>query len=251
MAAFRQHMIFSASIGVGYAGSLSAMGVEKAHAALAGALCGAAGMLPDLDSDSGRPVRELFGLLAALLPLLFLHRLQHAGLSVEATILILSGLYLGIRFGLRWLFARLTVHRGMFHSLPAAFIAAEIAFLAHDCPEPTGQWLMAGGVLLGFLSHLVLDELYSVDASGLRIRLNKAAGSAIKLASKSLPATLTAWTLLGVLTYFVFINQGILPPPRERALAPERETVKAPQREGVKTLEREGVRALERLSVRQ
>ena len=51
--------------------------------------------------------------------------------------------------------------------------------LAHDSAEPLGRLILAGGFLLGFLSHLLLDEIYSVDARGLRIR--KSSGSAFKL----------------------------------------------------------------------
>ncbi len=39
----------------------------------------------------------------------------------------------------------------------------------------------AAAVVLGYLSHLLLDELYSVEWKGIRIRLNKFAGSAFKL----------------------------------------------------------------------
>jgi hypothetical protein len=117
-----------------------------------------------------------------------------------------------IRFGAAWLFKHLTVHRGMFHSLPAAVIAAEIAFLAHKSPEPHGQLVLAGGVFLGFLSHLVLDEIYAVDARGLRIRLNKAAGSALKLASQSAPATMLTWLIMLGLSYLVGIDAGYFQP---------------------------------------
>ncbi len=55
--------------------------------------------------------------------------------------------------------------------------------------------------MLGFLSHLVLDELYSVDFMGLRVRLNKYAGSALKLASRSWPATLTTYVILAGLGF--------------------------------------------------
>ena len=214
MAAFRQHLAFSCALGAGYAVALRYVNFEPVHAALAGALCGVSGMLPDLDSDSGRPVRELFGLLAAVVPLFLLRRLERIGLTPEGTILVLAALYLTIRFGFSWVFKHLTVHRGMFHSLPAAVIAGEIAFLAHDSDEPLGRLVLAGGVFLGFLSHLVLDELSSVDASGGLLRLNKAAGSALKLFSHSLPATLLAWLLLGALTYHVAALQGYAAPVR-------------------------------------
>jgi membrane-bound metal-dependent hydrolase YbcI (DUF457 family) len=117
-------------------------------------------------------------------------------------------MYLAIRFGVAWLFRRLTVHRGMFHSLPAALIAAELVFLADNGPDTPGRMTLAVGVFLGFLSHLVLDELYSVDTRGLKVRLNKAAGSALKLASRSASATLVTWSLLAGLTYLVGVEQG-------------------------------------------
>ena len=54
----------------------------------------------------------------------------------------------------------------MFHSLPAALIAAELTFL--DLRARTRKlWASAifnaGAVLLGFMSHLVLDEIWSID----------------------------------------------------------------------------------------
>ena len=72
---------------------------------------------------------------------------------------------------------------------------------------------MAGGVALGFLSHLVLDELYSVEFSGIRLRLNQAAGSAFKLFGKSVLPNLIAYSLLAALTYTILIDVGILNEP--------------------------------------
>lgn len=212
MAAFAQHMQVSSLLGVAYGGSLWWSGIDWSHAALAGALCSVAGMLPDLDSDSGKPSKEMFGITAAIVPFLLLRRLHHSGFSPEETVLIAGGLYLAIRFGAAWLFRHLTTHRGMFHSVPAALIAAEITYLAHNCPEAYGRLLLAGGVFLGYMSHLILDELYSINAHGLHIRLNKAAGSAVKLFSGSITATLLTWIILGGLSYLIGIDRGYFQP---------------------------------------
>jgi hypothetical protein len=212
MAAFAQHIQFSSLLGIGYAGTLWWWGVEEIHAALAGVLCGLSGMLPDLDSDSGRPTKELFGVTAVVVPFLLIHRLRQSGVTPEGAILVAAVIYLTIRFGVAWVFRCLTVHRGMFHSIPAALIASELVFLAHHDSATQGRLVLAGGVLLGFLSHLVLDELYSVNAQGLKIRFNKAAGSALKLASRSLSATLVTWLMLAALTYLVGIDQGYFRP---------------------------------------
>ncbi|HEY7423661.1 MAG TPA: metal-dependent hydrolase [Gemmataceae bacterium] len=212
MAAFKQHVTFSSLLGIGYAAALAGSGVEWVHSVLAGGLCGIAGMLPDLDSPSGRPVRELFGITAIAVPLLILRRLRRSGMEPEEMVLLGAALYLFIRFGVAWVFKHLTVHRGMFHSIPAMLIAGEAVFLAHNSAEPYGRVTLAGGIMLGFLSHLVLDEIYSVDMNGVAIRFNKAAGSALKFFSKSWTATLGTWSLLGVLTYLVGAELGYFPP---------------------------------------
>ena len=58
--------------------------------------------------------------------------------------------------------------------------------------------------MIGFLSHLVLDELYSVDFTGARLKLNKFAGSAVKFWSPSWPATLVCYAILGALGWSVW-----------------------------------------------
>ena len=51
----------------------------------------------------------------------------------------------------------------MFHSLPAAVIFGEIAFLLASGDDWRLRAFKAGGVVIGFLSHLVLDEIYSIE----------------------------------------------------------------------------------------
>ncbi len=85
----------------------------------------------------------------------------------------------------------------MFHSLPGMLIAGLGVFLLYHHPNVYARVYLAGGTMIGFLSHLVLDELFAVDFMGLRPRLNKYAGSALKLWSPSWPAT--------VLTYLVLL----------------------------------------------
>jgi LexA-binding, inner membrane-associated putative hydrolase len=212
MAAFKQHIAVSSTLGAAYTASCIYLGTEWSLAALGGMLCALGGMLPDLDSDSGRPVAEIFGITAAILPMLLLQRLRDQGLTREAIILCLAGCYLAMRFGAPLILGVLTVHRGMFHSIPAALIAAEIVFLAHKTDDIAGSVKLALGVLIGFLSHLVMDELWSVNLSGMTIRLNKAAGSALKLWSPGLGATLCAYLILAGLSYLVGVREGYFAP---------------------------------------
>ncbi len=71
MAGFKTHVTFSSVLGVGYAGvGLVHFGMPLDTAILGGALCGFSGMLPDIDSDYGVPLRETMGFTAATVPLL-------------------------------------------------------------------------------------------------------------------------------------------------------------------------------------
>src|SRR5262249_6867889 len=154
------------------------------------------GMMPDLDSDSGVPVRELFGLAAVVVPLMLVRRLHHLGLTPEEILAILGCVYVAVRYGASYLFKRFTVHRGMFHSVPAMLIAGLLVYLSDHRGELNARVFLAGGAMIGFLSHLLLDEIYAVDFMGHKLRLNKYSGTAIKFWSASWPATLIAYAIL-------------------------------------------------------
>src|SRR5439155_1904644 len=114
-----------------------------------------------------------------------------------------GGVYILIRYGARALFGRLTVHRGMFHSIPAMLIAGLLVLLLHHSPSALTRLYLAGGIMLGFFSHLLLDELFDVDFFGARVHMKKHAGSPLKLYSSSWSATLLTYGLLVWLVYLV------------------------------------------------
>jgi LexA-binding, inner membrane-associated putative hydrolase len=207
MASFRGHLAFSASLGAVFGGlSYWQLGYDWGTAALAAGLTAVGGMLPDLDSDSGVPVREMFGLAAVFIPLVLLRRLIHSGLEAEQILVVVGIFFIGIRYGLSRLFKRFTVHRGMFHSVPAMLIAGMLIFLGYHHPQMGPRVLLAIAVMMGFMSHLLLDELYAVDFRGLKPKLNQFAGSALKFSSKSRPATAITYALLLVLSGLVFLD---------------------------------------------
>jgi hypothetical protein len=212
MASYRGHLAFSSLLGTAYGGAALWYGsMDWGPVFLGAGLTTLGGLLPDLDSDTSVPVRELFGLAAAAMPFLLMHRVESLGFSLEQTLVILGGVYLGVRYGIRAVFARLTVHRGMFHSLPALLIAGLLVFLVYHSPNARIRLYLAGGVMLGFLSHLVLDELSGVDLVGGKVRLHRHAGSALKLYSPSWLATLTTYGLLGGLAYVTYLELNPLP----------------------------------------
>jgi hypothetical protein len=203
MASFRGHIAFASVLGGVYGGVGSVMfGLDWGPVFLGAGLTAIGGLMPDLDSDSGVPVRELFSLAAVMTPLLLVKRLYHAGLTPEQILATLAGVYVLVRYGGAALFKRITVHRGMFHSLPAMLIAGLLVYLGDQRADMRVRMFLAGGVMIGFLSHLVLDEIYSVDFLGRKlVRLNKYAGTALKLYSPSWTATLACYSLLAGLAY--------------------------------------------------
>ena len=65
--------------------------------------------------------------------------------------------------------------------------------------------------MLGYLSHLVLDDLFSPGGRGAPGR-HPGAGRALKLVSRSAPATLPVCSLLGGLAYLLGVDRGYFPP---------------------------------------
>ena len=205
MAGFRMHISTSTLCGVAYgAVAVKLLGHPPETAVLAAGLTAVGGMLPDLDSDSGTPIREMFGLAAAVIPLLLFKRLEAMGLSHEGILSAIVLIYMFVRYGLSALFRKITVHRGMFHSIPCMLIFGLAVYLAYDSPMHSTRILLGMGVMIGFLSHLVLDEIYSVDFNGLRVHLKGSAGSAVKFFGPSFVATTVCYGILGALIFLTY-----------------------------------------------
>jgi hypothetical protein len=121
---------------------------------------------------------------------------------------IWAGTWLFVRWPLRLAFARFTVHRGIWHSLLMGLVVALAAGIAADgwlgLPASTA-WLVAGFVLLGYLTHLVLDEVASVDLLGRQVK--RSFGSALK------PASLRAWPASLALLGLGVLLLGLVPEP--------------------------------------
>jgi membrane-bound metal-dependent hydrolase YbcI (DUF457 family) len=200
MADFRTHITTSTVIGIGYgAAGYYQLHVPLPTCALAAGLCSVSGMLPDLDSDSGVPVRETMSLAAAVVPMLMMDRFSHFGWSHETMALAGMLLYLAIRFGVASIFKHYTVHRGMWHSIPAAATVGLLAFLVCSCDDMTMRCYKAAAVVIGFLSHLLLDELWSIDIRRGRLRFRKSFGTAVKFYSGSWWANVSTYGKLALL----------------------------------------------------
>ena len=210
MAGFKTHITTSCLLGVGYTGTGLYLGLPIESSLVAGGLCGIGGMLPDIDSDSGIPFRESMGFAAAIVPVLMLDRFREFGLNHEQMVLITGSMYLFVRFGIARLLGRYTVHRGMFHSLPAALIFAGIAFLVSGSNNLQLRYFKATGIFIGVMSHLMLDELYAVEWTGGRWRFKKSFGTAMKLWGKSMIANVTTYAKLALIVVMILSEPMVM-----------------------------------------
>jgi hypothetical protein len=184
MANFKTHL-FVAS-GLSGVAAIACMKAGLAPAAETPVLLGLGafgGLLPDIDSDHSVPIKISFNLLAFTLAFLvmFVFVGRYTVLELAA---VWAGVFVAVRYFVLELFVSFTTHRGAIHSLlAAAFFALCAVSLSRHLfakPYPTA-WMHGTFVGFGFIVHLLLDELFSVDL--LNRRIKSSFGSAFKIAS--------------------------------------------------------------------
>ncbi len=141
----------------------------------------AGGILPDIDLDHSSPTKIMFTALALLVAFFALFS-KSATYSLLELWLLWGACYFCIRYMAWRIFSDLTSHRGIYHSLVAAlffyFLTTTLAYYLFDW-NPVAAWLAGFLVFFGYMVHLALDEIYSVDFSDKRLK--KSFGTALKL----------------------------------------------------------------------
>lgn len=144
-------------------------------------------VLPDIDLKESRPSRAMFAGLAIFFSFAVLFSVADRYSIAELWLLWLGTLVL-VRYGLHAIFHNMAVHRGTWHSIIAGlFSAAATAVVFGNVLERHAgvAWLAAGFMLIGFLVHLALDEIYSVDVADRRLK--NSFGTALKLFDRRHP----------------------------------------------------------------
>jgi membrane-bound metal-dependent hydrolase YbcI (DUF457 family) len=147
------------------------------------------GILPDIDADNSIPGRILFSFFAMVLAFVTLFSRANIYSIVELSILWMVT-YVIVRYIIFQMFAMLTIHRGVFHSILAAvffcFLTTDIAYRLFSF-NPLNAWVCGLFVFVGYMIHLILDEMYSVNIVGTKIK--KSFGTALKIISMNMKAT--------------------------------------------------------------
>lgn len=204
MADFKTHITTSSVLGGFYgAAGYFLLGVPIAHCITAGALCSVAGMLPDLDSKSGIPQREMLCFGSVLVPMLMLPRFEALGLDKEQMVFVAGVLYVLIRFGVGGIFSKYAKHRGMWHSIPAAMIAGLVTFMICLSADFEIRLFKAWATVIGFMSHLFLDEIYAVNWEGQLPKKKKSFGTAVKFFGNNQLANVFTYGKLALLIALV------------------------------------------------
>lgn len=138
-------------------------------------------VLPDIDLKDSRPSRAMFAGLAIFFSFAVLFH-SATKYSVAELWILWLGTLLFVRYGLHKIFHKFSVHRGIWHSLLAAVFCAVMTAIVfrHMLGKPAGvSWLAGAFLFLGYVTHLTLDEMYSVDV--MDTRLKASFGTALKV----------------------------------------------------------------------
>lgn len=203
-------MTCSTAAGAAIGGIAYAAGFTPPVCLVSAGLCSFAGMLPDIDSNTSRSFQECIYLAAGLGGILFIQRLRQFGL--ESDLIILGGVsaFLFVRFIGGTLIRKLTSHRGMIHSIPMAILSGELTFFL-AAGTVSERLVKAAALMFGYLSHLVLDEICSIDSTGRVLRLKKSFGTALKWTdSKRKVPVLLLYTFVICLGYTMITHPEVV-----------------------------------------
>jgi len=200
MANFKTHIVVGATVsGVLSSTLLSTNYIDSTDAFMLFTLGSLGSILPDIDSKTSVPFKVSVSLITVFVSFFVIFSKQHYSL-LEMGILWLLSFYT-LRYLFMEVFIKFTAHRGIFHSIPMGFLLGVITTLMLDrffWIEP--KFSVWGGffVTVGFLTHLILDEVYSVDL--MNKRLKKSFGTAFTLYKKNnLFGTVVVYFLLFIL----------------------------------------------------
>lgn len=211
MASFEQHInaavvVSGVTIAPLYASSLVDM--NQSLALLALGMIG--GVLPDLDSDNSKPVQISFKILSVFLPLLVILTVLET-FTLTKVLFIWAIAFVVLNYGVFKLFLSLSVHRGIFHSIPMGLLIALVSiYTMQVLLEYSASFSVLSGffLFLGFVVHLLLDELVSLNALGLHIK--KSFGTAFKFYDRdNIVGSVVVYVCIVALLFFIPLQSDI------------------------------------------
>lgn len=138
------------------------------------------GLLPDLDSDNSTPIKLGFNLISFVFAFALVMHWRSELSLLSLMVLWLAG-YAFMRYVVFYIFTNLTVHRGVIHSVPYMMILGlGLTCLSYYVLQASlsASWFYGLFLFTGAMVHLLLDELYSVNLSNMKMK--RSSGTAMK-----------------------------------------------------------------------
>ncbi len=161
-------------------------------------------ILPDIDSDTSIPVHLVCETVGVLVPIIIIKKVFANELNTENMIFLIVVGFIVVRYLAFLIFFKLTVHRGIIHSIPAALIAGGLVFLLFSDASFYLRLLYGVACAVGFIVHLIMDEIWSVDLKN--TRLKNSFGTALTFRSSSLLSTVIAYVIIVLIASYILIN---------------------------------------------
>lgn len=186
MASFAQHVntaVVISGITIASLYSSSIIDINQSFILLFFGIIG--GILPDIDLETSKPIQITSSILSVFIPLLAILTLLES-LSISKMLFIWFLTSITLHFFFFKILLKFTIHRGIIHSIPMGALFAQILNIAlfeilHF--EELFSLLCGFFLFLGFIIHLILDEIISLNAFGMSFK--KSLGSALKLYDKN------------------------------------------------------------------
>ena len=186
MASFAQHVntaVVISGITIAPLYTSSIIDIHQAFTLLFFGILG--GILPDIDLDNSKPIQIASSILSIFIPLLAILILLNS-LSISKMLFIWFLTAMLLHFIIFKILLHLTVHRGVIHSVPMGIVFAQVVNISLHYifnMEEFFSLLCGLFIFIGFIIHLVLDEIVSLNAFGMNFK--KSLGSALKFYDKN------------------------------------------------------------------
>ncbi len=199
MAGFNAHLTSGAVTGTGLGLIGLTTGYLRTTETIAIAIIGTiGGLLPDIDSDTGKPLQLLFQLISVMIPVfLYPYFLEYFTDGVPFSICYFSMFYLFINYVVCPFIKKLTAHRGVMHSIPFAILCGEIAYLSLLKSSDSFALFGSLAIFLGSITHLTLDEFHSLKfTKGIIPTFKRSSGTALTFTAPDFVSISTVYLLM-------------------------------------------------------
>lgn len=211
MGSIPHYITFSTILGICYClTGILVFNVFPDIALLAGVIIVLTGLLPEIDSNSPPPAREVGSFLAAVTPIMILEffpGIRNGGVAQLALIIIAC--YFITRVVIVRFLQKSTTQMGMMHSIPAAIITFEVCYLLFYDLYLNEKLFVAFAAFCGYFGHLLFDASSAFDLMGKVTGNAKKTPSTMKFFS---PSSFTNFATYGMILFLGwFVISDIFP----------------------------------------